>query len=274
MSNEHGGGGWRSTIQDHQLLAFLVVGFGWTWTVWGVGLQLGYGGTRWLQAVGAWGPLLAAAVVTRAAGYDVRAWAAQVVPDRDVGLRWYGLAVLVPFALTQTGVVVGWMLGVSVSVVPLSELAFDFVVTLLVAGALEEFGWRGFLQPRLQERHSALAAAVVVGLIWAVWHAPLALGGTGAGYESGELVGLLVGLPIFSIVMAWLYNSTHGGLLFVMVFHAVINTTPVFEAAESTPVMGLGELAVLVGLPLALVLSYGPAWLAAARPDPAIPGTE
>lgn len=268
------GDGWRSTIQDHQLLTFLIVGFGWTWTVWGVGLQLGYGGTRWLQAVGASGPLIAAAVVTRAAGYDLRSWAAQVVPHRDLGLQWYGLAVVVPFALTQTGVVIGWVLGVPISIVPFLELAFDFVVTLLVAGALEEFGWRGFLQPRLQERHSALAAAVAIGVVWAVWHAPLALGGTGAGYESGELAGLLVGLPIFSIVMAWLYNSTRGGLLFVMVFHAVINTTPVLEAAENTTAMGLAELAVLVGLPVGIVLYYGSSSLAAARPDPPIPGKE
>jgi len=42
----------------------------------------------------------------------------------------------------------------------------------LVLGSLlaEEFGWRGFAQPRLQARYSALAANVFVGLLWSTWH--------------------------------------------------------------------------------------------------------
>ncbi len=262
----------RSAIQRHQIAAFLVLTFAWTWTIWAVGIALGYGGTRWIQVVGAWGPLIGATVVTKASGGDVRAWAAQVVPNRGVKLRWYGLAFAAPFALTQTAVTIGWLIGEPVTLVDTTEIIVAFAVTLFVAGALEEFGWRGFLQPRLQERRSALFAAVIVGVVWWLWHVPLLFGGTGAGYESGEAIALLIGLPLFSIVMAWIYNSTRGGLLFVMLFHATINTTPVLETDAATAVMGLGELAVLIGLPLFIVLYYGREYLAAASPEPPIPG--
>jgi uncharacterized protein len=36
----------------------------------------------------------------------------------------------------------------------------------------EEIGWRGFLLPMLMKRRSALAAALIVGAVWAIWHAP------------------------------------------------------------------------------------------------------
>jgi uncharacterized protein len=41
----------------------------------------------------------------------------------------------------------------------------------LVAGAIaEELGWSGYLIDPLQEHWGALPAAIVVGIVWAVWH--------------------------------------------------------------------------------------------------------
>ena len=37
----------------------------------------------------------------------------------------------------------------------------------------EEWGWRGFLYPKMKEGHSFLCTAVLVGLIWGIWHAPI-----------------------------------------------------------------------------------------------------
>lgn len=37
----------------------------------------------------------------------------------------------------------------------------------------EEWGWRGFLYPKMKEGHSFLRTAVLVGLIWGIWHAPI-----------------------------------------------------------------------------------------------------
>lgn len=262
---------YRSLIRRHQIPAFLIVTFAWSWSVWLIGDTLGYGDSRWLLVPVAWGPLIAGAVITRAAGYNVGAWAGQIVPKRGVGLRWYGIALAAPFVLIQTPEVLTWMFGVEVSLVDPSEVVVDFLFVLFLAGALEEPGWRGFMQPRLQERWSALTAALAIGVVWALWHVPLVIGG-GAGYGGDEWVGFFVFLPLFSIVMAWVYNSTHGGLVFVMIFHAMINALPILEAA--TPVAGgLSQLIALIGVPLVILLYYGKTYLAANRPDPTIPGS-
>ena len=49
-----------------------------------------------------------------------------------------------------------------------------FVMSLL-SNTWEEVGWRGFALPRLQKNHSALAATLVVGVLWGMWHVPLFL---------------------------------------------------------------------------------------------------
>lgn len=181
--------------------------------------------------------------------------------------------------LTDGSRVLVGLVGAPVAVADTTATAFltKFIVTLFLAGALEEFGWRGFIQPRLQERWSALTAAVLIGVVWARWHLPLAYQGAGAGYDPGAFVGLRVALPAFSIVMAWLYHSTYGGLLFVMLFHALINAPSPLRIADPTPqwvrtIGELGQLVILLGIPLILVLYYGRAHLAGSGPEPSVPG--
>ena len=73
----------------------------------------------------------------------------------------------------------------------------------------EEFGWRGYLQPRLFPGRP-LAAAMVTGVIWAAWHFPLILRGYDYGSDQA-VVGcgaLVVSAILLSIVFAWLVERT------------------------------------------------------------------
>ncbi len=44
---------------------------------------------------------------------------------------------------------------------------------LIVLGGLEELGWRGILQPKLEKLISYLPSVLVVGIVWSLWHLPL-----------------------------------------------------------------------------------------------------
>ena len=44
---------------------------------------------------------------------------------------------------------------------------------MIIGGGLEEVGWRGFLQPALENKVPFFLASLISGILWAIWHFPL-----------------------------------------------------------------------------------------------------
>lgn len=58
----------------------------------------------------------------------------------------------------------------------ISNLVFSLIINFLIGFNLffgEEFGWRYFLQPRLQKLFGKKVGVLILGFIWGIWHAPL-----------------------------------------------------------------------------------------------------
>lgn len=103
-----------------------------------------------------------------------------------------------------------------------------FVALFLDVGAVtEETGWRGFAQPVLQGRMTPMAATLVVGLLWGVWHFParpdVLLGGYGLGGGVVLLAILVLRFVVLSIVMAHFYNRAGGSTLIAIAMHGLHN---------------------------------------------------
>ena len=43
---------------------------------------------------------------------------------------------------------------------------------IAIKGPIEEIGWRGLALPLLQRKMAPIWAALVCGIVWAVWHLP------------------------------------------------------------------------------------------------------
>lgn len=71
----------------------------------------------------------------------------------------------------------------------------------------EEWGWRGYLLPKMQEKCGILPTLLISGIIWGVWHAPLtALGHNyGVGYKGFPVTGILA-MCGFCIVMGIIFS--------------------------------------------------------------------
>jgi membrane protease YdiL (CAAX protease family) len=54
-----------------------------------------------------------------------------------------------------------------------SYLAPLILINFFMGPLGEELGWRSFLYPNLKNHFGWMAAALIVGVVWALWHAPL-----------------------------------------------------------------------------------------------------
>lgn len=63
----------------------------------------------------------------------------------------------------------------------LSQVSYSIVVFFPAFG--EEWGWRGYLMPKLTQVMSKPAAIITGGVIWGLWHAPLTISGHNFGVD-------------------------------------------------------------------------------------------
>ena len=138
---------------------------------------------------------------------------------------WYLVVILGPAALTGGVVALNAILGgpaLSLGM-PLLGVAFFLAFSIFPGSALgEEIGWRGYVLPRLQTRMSALSASLILAPIWALWHLPLWL--TGDPVKTPTFyVPFFFSAFALSVILTWVYNSTGGSLLMVVLLHATVN---------------------------------------------------
>jgi membrane protease YdiL (CAAX protease family) len=82
----------------------------------------------------------------------------------------------------------------------------------LLAGFCEEIGWTGFAYPRMQTRFGALGSALLLGVVWAVWHLPV-LDSLGAASPHGAawpafFASFVVVTIALRVLIAWVYANT------------------------------------------------------------------
>jgi uncharacterized protein len=142
-----------------------------------------------------------------------------------VSLFWYLVVFLGPVALTGGVVLLNALMGgpaLSLGMTLVGAAIF-FGFSVVPGSALgEEIGWRGYVLPRLQSKMSALSASLLIAPIWALWHLPLWLTGE-PGRTPTLYTGFLVSAFALSIISTWVYNSTGGSLLMVVLAHATVN---------------------------------------------------
>ncbi|MFX0052612.1 MAG: CPBP family intramembrane glutamic endopeptidase [Candidatus Hermodarchaeota archaeon] len=150
-------------------------------------------------------------------------------------LGCYLLALVLFPMIWLLGTLVSHALGMEVGYQDYFTLDIELVVTILFfflmncihGGLSEEPGWRGFALPRLQARFSPLVTSLILGVFWAVWHAPARFGGVEAMSLEDTLINFVL-ILLVTVIFTWFYNRTKGSILAPALLHASMNTTGAF----------------------------------------------
>ena len=125
---------------------------------------------------------------------------------KKIHAKWLFLSLLGIPALASLSVLTTLKWDLSAFSLRTTQLMPQLLVIFLIAIG-EEYGWRGFLLPRLLNRFSLFKSSLVLGLIWGFWHFPAYLIGTGVPQEMSFLV-FLLWVVLGTLFISWIYYCT------------------------------------------------------------------
>ncbi len=222
-------------------------------------VEIGLGWTVAIAALGTWALVwfargsnrLVAWPGERASGGTVALWTlgALVVPVLLFVPCWLGAA--------PSGAIPSEVPAVVRELTPLG-ITSALAVNLSFGGALgEEPGWRGVWLARLLRGELPLGASLTMGVVWALWHAPIDLAqGFGPTGIFALVSRIIWTLPV-TLLFTWVTMCAGGSLLPALAFHTGINAIPDFamrDPGRYERSMGLYLLAMLaLGIAVSLL---------------------
>lgn len=222
-------------------MMFVIVAYAFAWVTWSVGFiqsdvsQLSDTAFAPYLLAGSFAPTIAALIITAMYG--------GVTAIRDllhrllrIRMHWH-IYLFIFTAFPAISIAVYVMLGIP-NTIPLWQIAITLLpvapLNALIGGIIfgyrplgEEMGWRGFMQERLRQRGQRMWSALIIGVIWSLWHAPLfQFDDFRLGLDYGTFFPLYtLSLVLTSFTMAHLWHWSGGSLFAAIFFHAIINTT-------------------------------------------------
>jgi membrane protease YdiL (CAAX protease family) len=144
--------------------------------------------------------------------------------------RYYAAALVVPVVFVTAVVLIVQALGLGEF--SWSEVGLLVYLTLMLKTLPnipftfgEEYGWRGYLLPRLLPL-GEIRATLLVGLIWGPWHVPFLLAGLnypGVNFWVALLVFCFT-VVVLSFLYTWFYVAASGSVLVVALVHQSFNS--------------------------------------------------
>lgn len=210
---------------------------------WGIAYSIGsvgyilsrlYPNDLWILIL--WGIFLGGALVTAIADgrSGLKTYFSRLVRWR-AGIQWYAIALLAPFALHLISIGLNLLSGAEMSAgfqfPDWSQVVAVYLFSFFTIALGEEPGFRGFALPRLMSGRSAFAASLILGVLHAIWHLPLVIGGD-------EMISIFLNVIGGAVLITWIFNHTNGSVFLAMLLHASTDLTaalfnPVFSGTDA-----------------------------------------
>ena len=178
---------------------------------------------------------------------------------RHVSIRWLLIALLIwPVVFLIVKLFAAVMDGTPFFPFfrPFDEIVALFPASFLFAifnGFREDFGWFGYLLPRLQAKWNALVSGLVVGIFWGLIHLGNWLLPPGNPGRTDSFPVFLLRIIITAIIYTWLFNNASGKLLPVMLAHALSNCVGALIAIPDSYLLYMNGALLTVVIPVMLI---------------------
>lgn len=248
------------------ILTFFVIAFAWSWVWWWTAAAMGVAVTEppglLLYLLGVFGPLVGAiGVAYRGRNGCRRELLGRIWDPRGISARWWVALLAVAAGPVALAALVTSAIGKAGTAPALSAGGVAAVVgSALVAGLLEEPGWRGAVSEAWQARTRPVFAAAGIGALWSLWHLPLSsLEGSyyhelGAGSARFWMTHLMV--VLLGILLVWLVNGSGGSILLAILAHAGFNVAIGLTPSSTVRDM-LALLALTAGTSAVVIMTRG-----------------
>jgi len=147
---------------------------------------------------------------------------------------WYA-ALLIPPVLVLTVLL---FLERFVSPVYAPNHFFMGILFGVPAGFLEEIGWMGYAFPKMRSQSNGLAASILLGLLWALWHLPV-IDYLGTATPHGLFwlpffLAFTLAMTAMRVLIAWVYTNTKSVLLAQLMHVSSTGSLVLFSAPRVT----------------------------------------
>jgi uncharacterized protein len=129
----------------------------------------------------------------------------------------------------------------------------------VAAGILEEIGWMGFAYPQMSRRFPPFRAAVLLGILWSIWHLPVIdFLGAATPHRAAWFpffLAFAAAMTAMRVIIAWVYNNTRSLPLAQLLHISSTGSLVAFSPAGVSPKQEAFWYAAYAALLWLLVLS-------------------
>lgn len=144
------------------------------------------------------------------------AWGLRLTKNWKWALAGVGIFVLIYLAICAVSMGITYLMGGSLECYSLNPYWANWIFMVLPVNLLlsftaffgEEYGWRYYLQPVLQERFGMKKGVLLLGILWGLWHVPINLFYYSPSTSVQSILVQLAGCVGMGIFFGWVYLRT------------------------------------------------------------------
>ncbi|MCX6239762.1 MAG: type II CAAX endopeptidase family protein [Bacteroidia bacterium] len=167
---------------NKKVVLFLTFTFGLTWLLWWLLAFLKHDNSQIysnpmffiLFAIGGLAPTIASYISIKFSDRNYKSFNKAVWKWR-INILYYLFCIVSVLGVRYLSIAVYGLIfkPIWADITPQFLSLLPLIFLMILFGGLEEFGWRGLLLPELNKKFNLPISAIVVGLIWGLWHLPL-----------------------------------------------------------------------------------------------------